>query len=140
MADLRQPLALGRGRATLPARGPEAPGRRRIRRRDWGGHRRAPLGGERPTSGEPNTDLQLEIAHLLLIDIVGYSKLLVNEQVEVQQQLKQIVRTTGLIDPKVTVKPLKGQIDDLISTLSQLQPTPQHTDAGLQTATTGGGS
>src|SRR5205085_6584325 len=25
-----------------------------------------------------------------------------------------VVRPTGLIDPKVTVKPLKGQIDDLI--------------------------
>src|SRR3954464_2335486 len=28
---------------------------------------------------------------------------------------EQIVRPTGLIDPKVTVKPLKGQIDDLIN-------------------------
>jgi excinuclease ABC subunit B len=28
--------------------------------------------------------------------------------------IEQIVRPTGLIDPKVTVKPLKGQIDDLI--------------------------
>ncbi len=27
---------------------------------------------------------------------------------------EQIVRPTGLIDPKITVKPLKGQIDDLI--------------------------
>jgi excinuclease ABC subunit B len=27
----------------------------------------------------------------------------------------QIVRPTGLIDPKITVKPLKGQIDDLIN-------------------------
>jgi excinuclease ABC subunit B len=25
-----------------------------------------------------------------------------------------VVRPTGLVDPKVTVKPLKGQIDDLI--------------------------
>jgi len=29
--------------------------------------------------------------------------------------VEQIVRPTGLIDPKVTVKPLKGQIDDLIN-------------------------
>jgi excinuclease ABC subunit B len=29
--------------------------------------------------------------------------------------IEQIVRPTGLIDPKVTVKPLKGQIDDLIN-------------------------
>src|SRR5213595_2967223 len=39
-------------------------------------------------------DLQLEIAHLLLIDVVGYSKLLVNEQIEVLQTLNQIVRAT----------------------------------------------
>jgi TolB-like protein/class 3 adenylate cyclase/Tfp pilus assembly protein PilF len=43
---------------------------------------------------EPTPDLQLEIAHLLLIDVVGYSKLLVNEQIELLQQLKQIVRST----------------------------------------------
>jgi TolB-like protein/class 3 adenylate cyclase/Tfp pilus assembly protein PilF len=39
-------------------------------------------------------DLQLEIAHILLIDVVGYSKLLVNEQIELLQELKQIVRST----------------------------------------------
>jgi TolB-like protein/class 3 adenylate cyclase/Flp pilus assembly protein TadD len=46
------------------------------------------------TSAKPTPDLQLEIAHLLLIDVVGYSKLLVNEQIEVLQKLNQIVRTT----------------------------------------------
>jgi TolB-like protein/class 3 adenylate cyclase/Tfp pilus assembly protein PilF len=46
------------------------------------------------TSAEPTPDLQLEIAHLLLIDVVGYSKLLVNEQIELLQELKQIVRST----------------------------------------------
>jgi TolB-like protein/class 3 adenylate cyclase/Tfp pilus assembly protein PilF len=43
---------------------------------------------------EPTPDLQLEIGHLLLIDVVGYSKLLVNEQIELLQALKQIVRNT----------------------------------------------
>ncbi len=43
---------------------------------------------------EPTPDLQLEIAHLLLIDVVGYSKLLVNEQIELLQELKQVVRST----------------------------------------------
>jgi TolB-like protein/class 3 adenylate cyclase/Tfp pilus assembly protein PilF len=43
---------------------------------------------------EPALDLPLEIAHLLLIDVVGYSKLLVNEQVELLQELNQIVRST----------------------------------------------
>jgi TolB-like protein/class 3 adenylate cyclase/Tfp pilus assembly protein PilF len=45
-------------------------------------------------SGSEPDDLRLEIAHLLLIDVVGYSKLLVNEQIEVLQQLNQIVRGT----------------------------------------------
>jgi TolB-like protein/class 3 adenylate cyclase/Tfp pilus assembly protein PilF len=43
---------------------------------------------------EPTPDLQLEIAHLLLIDVVGYSRLLVNEQIELLQELKQVVRST----------------------------------------------
>jgi TolB-like protein/class 3 adenylate cyclase/Tfp pilus assembly protein PilF len=46
------------------------------------------------TSAEPPSDLQLEIAHLLLIDVVGYSKLLVNEQIELLQKLNHIVRET----------------------------------------------
>src|SRR5438046_3863661 len=41
-----------------------------------------------------NPDLQPEIAHLLLIDIVGFSKLLDNEQIELLQELNQIVRAT----------------------------------------------
>src|SRR6266852_3929277 len=43
-------------------------------------------------SVQPATELTLEIAHLLLIDIVGYSKLLVNEQVELLQELNRAVR------------------------------------------------
>src|SRR5512132_10183 len=46
------------------------------------------------TPAEPTPDLQLEIAHLLLIDVVGYSKLLVNEQIELLQELKEVVRST----------------------------------------------
>jgi TolB-like protein/class 3 adenylate cyclase/Flp pilus assembly protein TadD len=45
-------------------------------------------------SAEPTPDLQLEIAHVLLIDVVGYSKLLVNEEIEYLQELNQIVRST----------------------------------------------
>src|SRR6266576_3322708 len=45
-------------------------------------------------SVEPTPDLELEIAHLLLIDVVSYSKLLVNEQIELLQELNQIVRST----------------------------------------------
>jgi TolB-like protein/class 3 adenylate cyclase/Tfp pilus assembly protein PilF len=46
------------------------------------------------TPAEPMPDLQLEIAYILLIDVVGYSKLLVNEQIELLQELKQIVRSS----------------------------------------------
>ena len=46
------------------------------------------------TSSEPTPDLQLEIAHLLLLDVVGYSKLLVEEQVQLVQELTEIVRAT----------------------------------------------
>src|SRR5919206_1979697 len=38
--------------------------------------------------------LHLEIAHILFVDVVGYSKLLVNEQRDVVQQLNEIVRST----------------------------------------------
>ena len=46
------------------------------------------------TPPAPPADLELEIAHLLLIDICGYSKLLANEQVESLQELARIVRGT----------------------------------------------
>src|SRR5947209_20590493 len=35
----------------------------------------------------------LETAHVLFVDVVGYSKLLVNEQREVLQQLNEVVRS-----------------------------------------------
>src|SRR6202023_3345228 len=43
---------------------------------------------------EVKKEIQLEIAHVLFIDIVGYSKLLINEQSEQIQKLKEIVRET----------------------------------------------
>jgi TolB-like protein/class 3 adenylate cyclase/Flp pilus assembly protein TadD len=46
------------------------------------------------TSAETKPDLQLEIAHVLLIDLVGYSKLLVDEEIEFLKELNQIVRST----------------------------------------------
>src|SRR5437773_8324444 len=45
-------------------------------------------------SAEVKKEIELEIAHLLLIDVVGYSKLLVNEEIELLQELNQIVRDT----------------------------------------------
>src|ERR1043166_8422258 len=40
------------------------------------------------------SDVKFEIGHVLFIDIVGYSKLLINEQSEQMQKLKEIVRGT----------------------------------------------
>src|SRR6266542_354111 len=45
-------------------------------------------------STEIQKEIPLAIAHVLLIDVVGYSKLLVNEQIELLQDLNQIVRST----------------------------------------------
>ncbi|MEP6808928.1 MAG: adenylate/guanylate cyclase domain-containing protein [Chthoniobacterales bacterium] len=49
----------------------------------------------RTMSDERKQDLQLEIGHVLFIDIVGYSKLLINEQSEVLQELNEVVRGTA---------------------------------------------
>ena len=43
---------------------------------------------------EQKAKLRLEIAHVLFMDIVGYSKLLTDEQSEALQELNQIVRRT----------------------------------------------
>jgi TolB-like protein/class 3 adenylate cyclase/cytochrome c-type biogenesis protein CcmH/NrfG len=43
---------------------------------------------------EQKSKLRLEIAHVLFIDIVGYSKLLISEQSELLEQLKEMVRTS----------------------------------------------
>src|SRR5438094_478233 len=45
-------------------------------------------------ANEQKTKLRLEIAHVLFIDIVGYSKLLIDEQSEALRELNQIVRNT----------------------------------------------
>src|SRR5215475_13700205 len=43
---------------------------------------------------EQKTKPRLEIAHVLFMDIVGYSKLLTDEQSEALQELNQVVRST----------------------------------------------
>src|SRR4029450_10163863 len=43
---------------------------------------------------DEKSKLRLEIAHVLFIDIVAYSKLLIDEQSEALQELNQIVRNT----------------------------------------------
>src|SRR5438093_7452986 len=43
---------------------------------------------------EPTSELKFEIGHVLFMDIVGYSKLLINQQSELVEILKKIVRGT----------------------------------------------
>ena len=43
---------------------------------------------------EQSSDVKFEIGHVLFIDIVGYSKLLIHEQSEQMQTLREIVRGT----------------------------------------------
>ena len=46
---------------------------------------------------DEKTKPRLEIAHVLFIDIVGYSRLLTDEQSEALQELNQIVRNTEAV-------------------------------------------
>src|SRR5260370_38385650 len=45
-------------------------------------------------STEVKKEIQLEIAHVLFIDIVGYSKLSINDQRAAIDELTQVVRTS----------------------------------------------
>src|SRR5947207_3931590 len=45
------------------------------------------------SKGKP--ELHLEIAHVLFMDVVGFSKLLINDQSELLEQLNQVVRDTS---------------------------------------------
>src|SRR6266566_1659361 len=45
-------------------------------------------------AAEVKKEIQLEIAHVLFIDIVGYSKLSINEQHALVEELNEVVRTS----------------------------------------------
>ena len=45
-------------------------------------------------SSEPSSEVKFEIGHVLFIDIVGYSKLVINEQRALLDTLNRIVRCT----------------------------------------------
>ena len=65
------------------------------------------------TSAQTDPDLQLEIAHILLIDVVGYSKLLVDEQIELLQALNQILLSTECFQAsEARAKLTKAPTDD----------------------------
>ncbi len=39
---------------------------------------------------------------------------------QAEQRVEQLIRPTGLLDPKITVKPTRGQIDDLLSEIKKV--------------------
>src|SRR6266550_1452301 len=45
-------------------------------------------------ASERKADLHLEIAHVLFMDVVGFSELLINDESEILEQLNQLVRDT----------------------------------------------
>src|SRR5437868_15338088 len=46
---------------------------------------------------ESTPEARLEIAHVLFMDIVGWSKLLINEQSDLLRQLNEIVRSSAQV-------------------------------------------
>jgi hypothetical protein len=53
---------------------------------------------------EEKTKLRLEIGHVLFIDLVGYSKLLIEEQKERMRELNDIVLATAQVDKATNEK------------------------------------
>ncbi len=45
-------------------------------------------------SDEVKKEIYLEVAHVLFMDVVGFSKLLIDDQSEILEQLNQLVRET----------------------------------------------
>src|ERR1700756_2454014 len=45
-------------------------------------------------AADAKKEIQLEIGHVLFIDIVGYTRLLIHEQLEHLEKLREIVRAT----------------------------------------------
>ena len=42
------------------------------------------------------------------------------EMEQAQQVVEQIIRPTGLLDPQIEIRPIKGQIDDLLSEINKV--------------------
>jgi hypothetical protein len=45
----------------------------------------------------PASDLKFEIGHVLFMDIVGYSKLVIDTQTELTRKLNEIVRNNAAV-------------------------------------------
>jgi len=62
-------------------------------------------------SEDQKPKLRLEIGHVLFLDIVGYSKLLISEQSAHPQKLKEIVRGTGQLRSAEAEAASQGQAE-----------------------------
>src|SRR5262249_48366412 len=81
-----------------------------------------PLPSRQPMSEQDKTKQRLEIAHVLFMDIVGYSKLLTDEQSEALQELNQIVRNTAQM----------GEPDRAVAALQKLLSVPYQGELAAQ--------
>ena len=50
-------------------------------------------------SSASSSDVKLEIGHVLFIDIVGYTKLLIHEQLEQLEKLRELARAGSVESP-----------------------------------------
>ncbi len=67
----------------------------------------------RPMQTEDKSQVQLQIGHVLFMDLVGYSRLLLDEQRQYQEQLTEIVRGTEQVrDAKKTGKLIRLPVGD----------------------------
>ena len=58
---------------------------------------------------EPTSEVKLEIAHVVFIDMVGYSRLAIDEQRSWQGTLNRVVRSTD----RFRVAGIGGQVDSI---------------------------
>jgi hypothetical protein len=61
-------------------------------------------------SDQVTKEIELEIAHILFIDTVGYSKLSINEQRAVVDELPAILRTPNVATDFATIRGPRGSI------------------------------
>jgi excinuclease ABC subunit B len=76
--------------------------------------------GFRLPSALDNRPMQFDEFHNHINQLIFVSATPNEYEIDISQQVaEQIVRPTGLMDPQITVKPLQGQVDDLIGEIKK---------------------
>jgi len=76
--------------------------------------------GFRLPSAMDNRPLRFDEFQNRINQLIFVSATPAQQEIQMSQQVvEQIIRPTGLIDPKITVKPTEGQIDDLIGEINE---------------------